>query len=67
MKLRDLWNKYQKSGIMGGPVITDKELNELLEKLKEHEEFLIDSNPAILGIRMNQQSIESMIWNREHK
>lgn len=40
MKLLELYNKYDNSGIDGNPVITMEELEELYGKLKEVGEFV---------------------------
>ena len=67
MKLKDLWEKYQHTGINNHPVISDAELEELAEKLEEFQEFLQSYNPAIMGFIMNRQSVQNMIWCRGAK
>ena len=65
MKLKDLWIKYENSGINGGEAITDKELKELSDKLGECVEFFAVCNPVTLGLRINQSGIDNMIRARE--
>lgn len=66
MKLLELWNKYQKSGINGAPIITDEELKILSVKLSEVEEFIKEINPAVLGICLHKDSIDRIIFNRDN-
>ena len=65
MKLRDLWIKYEKTGVNGNPVITDDELKELSEKLAEVAEFLDGYNVAGFGLRFNKMGVDNMIRARK--
>lgn len=66
MKLLDLHNKLQKSGIDGNPIITDDELKELKSKLEEFREYA-DAVPLVSNALSHERwAVTSVLWNREN-
>jgi hypothetical protein len=60
-----LWQRYNKSGFDGEPVITNVELALLRDKMTEVAEFLSSNNPAVWSLRQNVESINHMIEVRK--
>lgn len=66
MRLKDLMEKYDNSGLNGNPAITDAELKELEAKLAEMEEFLQYKNPTRFGVILDRNAVQNTIWNRQN-
>ncbi len=67
MPLVELWYKYQKSGIDGNPIITDKELKDLSNKLDEMMDFFKLPQVINIGLISMKSGIDNVIWARKNK
>lgn len=67
MKTKDLWLKWQNSGINGNPVITDHELEILKDRLYDFYDFFKVYNPIPPALAMNTDSINTILENRKRK
>ncbi len=66
-KLGKLQHKFYNSGMLGNPIISDKELNSLSQQLGELSLYFKDRHDSTIAsvLRIEQESVERMITARE--
>jgi len=67
-RLAYLQDKFNKSGLNGKPVITDKELAELQASLLDLADYMRYRNDITMvnALRQDASHVERMIWHREN-